>query len=187
MNGIAFDSAGRAFVVGLTNGPGFPTASPFQAAYGGGANDAIVSELDATGASLVFSSFLGGASDDSGRGIAVDPVGYFYVSGNTSSTDFPTAGAYQSQNAGGLFDVFAASDRIPSPATDAGTADPADAANGDHGDGGTTPGTMRAGCRCRSGGAPDSGLLVILVLGYLLRGRVRARGDRSLRSAIRPA
>ncbi len=175
VTGIAFDSAGRAFVVGLTNGPGFPTTSPFQAAYGGGANDAIVSELDATGASLVFSSFLGGAGDDSGRGIAVDPAGYFYVSGNTSSTDFPTAGAYQSQNAGGLFDVFAASDRTPSPATDAGTADPTDAANGDHGDGGTTPGTMNAGCGCRSGGAPDGGLLVVLALGYLLRGRPRSR------------
>ena len=50
---------------------------------------------------LVYSTYLGGSGDDVGQGIAVDGAGSAYVTGDTSSTDFPTtAGAAQTTSAG---------------------------------------------------------------------------------------
>ena len=73
--------------------------------YGGG-TDAFVAQLDTTGSTLVYSSYLGGSSQDIGQGIAVDSSGYAYVTGSTQSTDFPVLpGALQS-NLNGLEDAF---------------------------------------------------------------------------------
>ena len=71
----------------------------FDDTYGGGVyyGDAFVAKLDPalTGsASLVYSTFLGGTSDDIGYGIAVDQTGNAYVAGQTSSTDFPLEHPY---------------------------------------------------------------------------------------------
>ena len=90
--GIAVDAAGSAYVTGVTSSTDFPTASPLQAANGGGVEgDAFVTKLDPTGSALVYSTYLGGSGDEDGRGIAVDAAGAAYVTGITSSTDF-TAG-----------------------------------------------------------------------------------------------
>ncbi len=56
---------------------------------------------------LIYSTYLGGSSDDDGYGIAVDSAGNAYVTGQTSSTDFPTTNPLQPANAGGN-DVFVA-------------------------------------------------------------------------------
>jgi len=61
----------------------------------GGANDAFVAKLDPTGSALVYSTFLGGAMDDFGNGIAVDSSDNPYVTGFTRSTNFPTASPLQ--------------------------------------------------------------------------------------------
>ena len=60
-----------------------------------GGPDAFVTQLNPTGTGLVYSTFLGGSSDDYGNGIALGPAGSFFVAGYTSSGDFPvTPGAF---------------------------------------------------------------------------------------------
>jgi YD repeat-containing protein len=102
--GIAVDGQGQAHVTGLTNDSTFPTLNATQSSYGGN-TDAFVTRLNAAGSGLVFSTFLGGSGADQGNGIAVDLAGNSYVVGTTSSTNFPTANAFQSSS-GGTGDAF---------------------------------------------------------------------------------
>ena len=104
--GIAVDTGGSAYLTGQTGSTNFPTASPLQAAKGGG-NDAFIAKLNAAGTALVYSTYLGGSSDDGGYGIAVDTGGSAYLTGITGSTNFPTASPLQAANGGGT-DAFAA-------------------------------------------------------------------------------
>ena len=101
---IAVDASGNAYVTGLTDSTNFPTASPFQAAFGGN-RDAFVTKLNAAGNTLVYSTYLGGSADDDSRGIAVDAAGNAYLAGFTGSPNFPTASPIQPANAGGT-DAF---------------------------------------------------------------------------------
>lgn len=103
--GIAVDSAGNAYVTGLTLSTDFPTANAIQPTYNGGAEDAFVTKLNATGSALVYSTYVGGTGEDSGFGIAVDAAGNAYIVGRTDSTDFPVANAFQPTNHGYL-DAF---------------------------------------------------------------------------------
>jgi hypothetical protein len=107
--GIAVDGPGNAYVVGMTNSPTFPTtASAAQPAFAGGYSDAFVTVLNPQGGGLVYSSFLGGsgANGDLAASVAVDSSAGIYVTGLTTSSDFPTtAGAFQTA-AGGNNDVF---------------------------------------------------------------------------------
>jgi hypothetical protein len=108
--GIAVDSSGNAYVIGTTSSTNFPTTPvAFQAAnLGSGLDAAFVTKLNPTGsAPLVYSTFLGGSGDDQGYGIAVDNLGNAYVTGATSSTDFPTTpGAFQTVLSGNSYDAF---------------------------------------------------------------------------------
>jgi outer membrane protein assembly factor BamB len=93
--GIAVDAKGQAYVTGSVWGsPDFPTENPVQP-VSAGANDVFITQFDPTGAALVFSTFLGGSSDDIGIGITVDSEGNIYVTGWTSSSDFPTVNPFQ--------------------------------------------------------------------------------------------
>jgi hypothetical protein len=103
--GIAVDQAGSAYVTGFTDSTNFPTQIPSQGTYAGGFSDVFVAKLSPAGNSLVYSTYLGGSGIDEGHGIAVDSAGSAYVTGATSSSDFPTQNPYQATNAGG-FDVF---------------------------------------------------------------------------------
>jgi len=94
--GIAVDSSGAAYVTGGTWSTDFPTASPIQG-YGGG-EDTFLSKFSAGGASLVYSTYLGGTAQDQGNGIAVDSSGNAYVTGFTFSSDFPTLSPFQASN-----------------------------------------------------------------------------------------
>src|SRR2546425_374238 len=115
--GIAVDTGGNVYVSGLTTSPNFPTCpfaallspcasigTPLQATNAGG-EDAFVAKLSSTGASLLYSTYLGGTGFDAGTSIAVDGMGNAYVTGNTTSTNFPTQNPFQGSNAGN-FDVF---------------------------------------------------------------------------------
>lgn len=105
--GIALDTAGEAYVTGYTTSLNFPVPGCFQCVNAGG-NDAFVTKFTAPGNPLVYSTYLGGRLDDFGRSIAVDPGANAYVTGYTSSINFPfTAGVFQPANAGGT-DAFAA-------------------------------------------------------------------------------
>ena len=105
--GITADGTGNAYVTGRTRSTNFPTANALQPTFGGGAfpYDAFVTKLNAAGSTLLYSTYLGGSGDDSGFGIAVDSAGNAYVTGDTSSTNFPTANALQ-PTLGGTADAF---------------------------------------------------------------------------------
>jgi hypothetical protein len=103
---IALDAAGNAYVTGQTGSTNFPTASPLQASNAGGAFDVFLTKLNPAGSALIYSTYLGGNGDDSANGIAVDAGASTFLTGYTSSTDFPTVSPLQANNAGGQFDVF---------------------------------------------------------------------------------
>jgi hypothetical protein len=94
-NGIAVDGAGEAFVTGFTSSTNFPvtTNAPFQFlngfTNGTVAKDAFVAKFAPSGTNLIYSTFLGGANDDAGNHIVCDPAGDVYVTGSTTSTNFP--------------------------------------------------------------------------------------------------
>ena len=96
-NAIAVTPEGDAFVTGQTRATDFPTQNPFQPNFGGGNINAFVTRLNGDGSALVYSTYLGGSglNGDRGHGIAVDSGGNAYVTGETSSTDFPTMNAFQ--------------------------------------------------------------------------------------------
>ncbi|HEY6392213.1 MAG TPA: SBBP repeat-containing protein [Bryobacteraceae bacterium] len=95
-NAIAVDSSGSAYITGWTQSPDFPVKGAVQSAKGAGLQSAFVTKLNPAGSALVYSTYLGGGNQDEGRGIAVDSSGNAYVTGRTSSKNFPvTAGAFQ--------------------------------------------------------------------------------------------
>src|SRR5262249_33817006 len=85
----------------------FPvSAGAIQTVYGGGTFDAFVSKLNASGASLVYSTYLGGSGSEEGFGIAADTSGNAYVTGSTSASFPTTAGALQTTPGGSSGSAF---------------------------------------------------------------------------------
>jgi len=99
--GIALDSSGDAYLTGFTTSTNFPTVNAVQTAFAG-TTCAFVSQLNPTGSALIYSTYLGGNSENIGQGIAVDSTGSAYVTGYTSSTNFPTASPLQPGLAGNV-------------------------------------------------------------------------------------
>ena len=104
---IAVDGSGNAYVTGTTGSTNFPSMNAYQATFQGGNSyqpkDAFVTKFSVSGAHLVYSTYLGGGSDDQGYGIAVDGGGNAYVTGTTDSPDFPTVNPYQATGGGDAF------------------------------------------------------------------------------------
>ncbi len=105
--GIAVDDAGNAYVGGWTRSTDFPTTPEcFQSDGGGTFPDGFVTELDPSGASPVYSTYLGGTRDDELQGLALDTNGDTYVTGYSGSSDYPTTpGAYDTTYNSGTSDV----------------------------------------------------------------------------------
>ena len=100
--GLAVDSTGAAYITGDTDSDKYPLSTDATQFRRNGARDAVLSKLNPQGNALVFSTYLGGTDNDIGYGVAVDTAGNAYVTGITSSTDFPvTQGAFQTQAGGG--------------------------------------------------------------------------------------
>lgn len=92
---IALDSSLNVYVTGATAAADFPVQSATQSTNGG-KFDAFVTELNAAGSALVFSTYLGGSAADSGNSIALDHFANKYITGTTASSNFPhTSGAFQ--------------------------------------------------------------------------------------------
>jgi hypothetical protein len=101
--GIAIDSDGNAYVTGMTDSDDFPTQNPFQTISQD--MDVFVAKLSEAGNELAYGTLVGGNNYDYGSGIAVDDFGNAYITGATSSSDFPTHDPYQS-NKRGYYDAF---------------------------------------------------------------------------------
>ena len=95
--GIAVDSSGAAYLTGNATANMPTTPGSIQSAYGGN-SDTFVTKLNDTGSDLVYSTFLGGSGTDNGGAIAVDSLGQAYVTGSTTSADFPLMRPLQSRN-----------------------------------------------------------------------------------------
>jgi len=98
---LAVDSEGSVYVTGYTYSTNFPTKDPYISAQpakmsGSSWPSVFVTKFSPNGGSLVYSTYLGGNGLDYGYAIAVDSNFEAYVTGSTSSPNFPTtAGAYQ--------------------------------------------------------------------------------------------
>ena len=105
-HGIAVGSSGNVYIASQTNSTDFPTKNAYQSSNAGG-NDIFVTKIDTTQSgvnSLIYSTYLGGSSNDDGAHIALDSQGNVYVTGVTDSSDFPTQNPYQGDQ--GDRDVF---------------------------------------------------------------------------------
>jgi hypothetical protein len=96
---LAVDEIGNVYVTGLTYSPNFPTVNPLQAAVNG-SGDLFVSKLNPAGSTLLYSTYIGGTGYEDGRSIAVNASGNVYVTGLTTSTDFPLLSPFQAHIAG---------------------------------------------------------------------------------------
>ena len=105
---IAVDS-GHAHVTGYTMSSDFPLINAFDSTHS--SEECFVTKFATGGASLDYSTFLGGSNNDRAEDIAVEN-GNAYVTGFTASSDFPTANAYNSTY-GGSIDCFVT--KITSP------------------------------------------------------------------------
>ncbi len=101
-NAIAVDPSGNAYVTGFTYSPDFPVTNAIQSNLAGTGvltfeqtYNVFVSEINAAGSSLVYSTYLGGSNQDRGQGIAVDSLGDAYITGMTNSPEFPLLNPYQ--------------------------------------------------------------------------------------------
>jgi len=93
---IYVDTLGNTYVSGYTSSPDFPIKNAAQSNYGSGDIDVFVTELNPTGTTLIFSTYLGGSGVDyPGFSLALDAVGNIYVTGYTNSADFPIKQAFQ--------------------------------------------------------------------------------------------
>jgi uncharacterized repeat protein (TIGR01451 family) len=113
---IASDKSGNAYIAGLTRSADFPVVEPVQPFGGPGATDGFVAKLNAAGARLSYSTWLGGSDDDLALAIAVDSIGSAVVAGETRSGNFPLAGT-GSGSLAGVTDGFVAKLVHSEPAT----------------------------------------------------------------------
>jgi len=99
---LAVDATGAAYITGDTDSDRYPITNDATQIRRNGNREAVLSKLNPQGTGLAFSTFLGGSNNDIGYGIALDLAGNAYLTGITSSTDFPvTQSAFQTQAGGG--------------------------------------------------------------------------------------
>ena len=104
---VAVDSTGNTYLTGYTTSPNFPTTpGAFQGTCSStcainGFSDAFLMKLNPAGTAALYATYLGGTGNDIGAAIAIDSSGNAYVSGNTTSVDFPLASPIQPSFGGG--------------------------------------------------------------------------------------
>ncbi|HJX26300.1 MAG TPA: SBBP repeat-containing protein [Thermoanaerobaculia bacterium] len=100
--GVALDSEGNAYIVGLTYSPDFPLASPGRTQFQ--RNEAFVVKVAPDG-TVLFSTFLGGSSGEWAEDVVV-AGGTLYVTGFTGSADFPLVDPLPASQRRGGSDAF---------------------------------------------------------------------------------
>jgi hypothetical protein len=104
-SGVAVDSAGNAYLAGVTNSANFPvTAGAFQTGFNGFA-DAFAAKINTAGSALAYSTYFGGTSFDAANAIAVDSGGNAYLAGYSSSAGLPSVAPVQA-TFNGFYDAF---------------------------------------------------------------------------------
>ncbi len=107
--GIAIDGSGLVYVTGGTQSTDFPTVKEYMADPADSNSDVFLSRLDTRISGkdgLLFSTYLGGDSVDSGTGIVIDKQGNAFVTGETLSSDFPVVNEYMANPGDGLGNAF---------------------------------------------------------------------------------
>lgn len=106
-NTVVADKTGNVYVTGSTRSVDFPTKNPIESFHGGTCGsfpcrDIFITKFNSTATALIFSTFIGGTGDESGVSMALDSLNNMFVTGFTTSTDFPvTPGAFQTVFGGG--------------------------------------------------------------------------------------
>lgn len=107
---VLIDDNSNVYIVSSTASANFPvTTGCFQPLYGGGSQDGCVVKLDRLLTQILWSSFLGGSSDDAAYSISLDENNIPFIGGGTASTNFPIVGStLYSSYQGGVADGFVA-------------------------------------------------------------------------------
>jgi len=95
-SGIAVDSQGSVYLIGTTESDDFPVRNGYSQTLKGG-KDVFIAKLNPSGTGLVFSTFLGGTSDEEGAALAIDKTRNILITGITASADFPVVKAFDKQ------------------------------------------------------------------------------------------
>ena len=107
VNAVTLDQKGNIYALGDTETPDFPVSSGAYDSPNAKPKDLFVSKYDSTGKVIVYSARIGGSQFEKGNAIAVDTLGQVYITGSTTSIDFPTtSNAFQSQKNLADDDVF---------------------------------------------------------------------------------
>ena len=106
INGIKLDKTGNVVVAGGTSSPNFPyTKGAYDSTTNGGM-DAFISKFDKTLTTLLYSTFIGGGSDEKANAVALDVNNSIFICGVTNSSNLPASGWKSDYS--GLTDGFAA-------------------------------------------------------------------------------
>jgi beta-propeller repeat-containing protein len=121
---IAIDDEGNAYVAGATTSSDFPLVDPIERVRGGGeiGISGFVFKLGADGGRLVYSTYLGGSGSALVNDIALDPGRNAYVTGETSSIDFPTTPGVLQERAGKRHCIAGCTDAFVSKIAPSGSA-----------------------------------------------------------------
>lgn len=104
--GVAADANGNAYLTGYTDSKDFYTTSnALERSKGSGSYNAFIMKVNPNGSQILYSTYLGGNTEDGGSSIALDSSGNIYVAGTTGSPDFPTKAPLQAPG-GGDGDAF---------------------------------------------------------------------------------
>lgn len=105
---VNIDSEDNIYVVSTTSSRDFPNVNAFQTNYGGGATDAVIFKLNRDMTDIEWSSYLGGDQMETGFSIKRDTSNNVFVTGGTSSLDFPTTKTFNELPGGGESDSYVA-------------------------------------------------------------------------------
>ena len=107
ISGVASDAGGNVFIVGTSDSPDLPVARAYQSKLGG-KSDLMLAKFSPDISQIQYCTYLGGSDIDEGRAVAVTSEGDAYMTGYTTSINFPKVWPYQQNFGDGDRDAFVA-------------------------------------------------------------------------------